>query len=102
MFLTINLERPSVSAIVLPEEALVPEQGRLFVFVVADGKAEKRAVTITQRRPGDVQVASGLKAGERVVVEGTLRLRPGAQVQEVPASAGAAGGATGSPAPAKT
>lgn len=89
MFLTVNLERPAVTAIVIPEQALVPEQGNLFVYVVAGGKAEKRPVTIRQRRPGDVQVASGLEVGEKVVIEGTLRLRPGAQVEEV---AGAGGG----------
>jgi membrane fusion protein, multidrug efflux system len=89
MFLTVQLERPSVTAIVIPEQALVPEQGKLYVYVVQGTTAEKRAVTIRQRRPGDVQVASGLQVGERLVVEGTLRLRPGAAVTEVPAGGGA-------------
>ena len=52
-----RLSRGAVDALVVPEQALVPEQGNMFVFVVKDGVAEKREVRIGQRRVGDVQVA---------------------------------------------
>jgi membrane fusion protein (multidrug efflux system) len=65
----------------VPEQALVPEQGDVFVFVVADGVAEKRRVRIGQRRVGDVQIVDGLSEGELVVTEGTQKLRDGAAVR---------------------
>jgi membrane fusion protein (multidrug efflux system) len=80
MFLTVRLSRGAVDAVMVPEEALVPEQGNMFVFVVKDGVAEKRQVRIGQRRVGDVQVVEGLAEGELVVTEGTQKLRDGAAV----------------------
>jgi membrane fusion protein (multidrug efflux system) len=90
MFLTVRLSRGEVAALMVPEEALVPEQGNLFVFVVADGRAQKRAVRIGQRRVGDVQVLEGLADGELVVTEGTQKLRDGSAVSVQQAGAGPA------------
>jgi len=81
MFLTVRLSRGAVDALLVPEQALVPEQGDVFVFVVADGVAEKRRVRIGQRRVGDVQIVDGLAEGELVVTEGTQKLRDGAPVR---------------------
>jgi membrane fusion protein (multidrug efflux system) len=49
---------------------------------VKDGKVEKRRITLRGRLPGEVVIGSGLVAGEKIVTEGTLRLRPGAPVRE--------------------
>jgi len=81
MFLTVHLTRSESDVLLVPEEALVPEQGDVFVFVVRDGKAGKRRVHIGQRRVGAVQVIDGLAAGEMVVTEGTQKVRDGAAVQ---------------------
>jgi len=81
MFLTVRLSRGAVDALLVPEQALVPEQGDVFVFVVAEGMAEKRRVRIGQRRVGDVQIVDGLVEGELVVTEGTQKLRDGAPVR---------------------
>jgi membrane fusion protein (multidrug efflux system) len=51
------------------------------VFVVADGKAQRREVRIGARRPGSVEVLAGLKVGEQVVVEGTQKVRDGSPVR---------------------
>ncbi|MCM2310421.1 MAG: efflux RND transporter periplasmic adaptor subunit [Steroidobacteraceae bacterium] len=80
MFLTVRLSRGAVDALLIPEQALVPEGGQMFVFVVRDGVAEKRKVQIGQRRVGDVQVVEGLAGGDLVVTEGTQKLRDGAAV----------------------
>jgi membrane fusion protein (multidrug efflux system) len=92
MFLTVNLIRERVDALLVPEQALVPEQDKQFVFVaVADGdqhKAVKRQVQIGRRQPGIVEVIDGLAAGEQVIVEGTLKVRDGAPLSL--AGAGAA------------
>jgi membrane fusion protein (multidrug efflux system) len=99
MFLTVRLSRGAVDALLVPEEALVPEQGNVFVFVAKDGVAEKRSVRIGQRRVGDVQVVEGLVAGELVVTEGTQKLRDGAalRLQEAPAAPAAQDPATARP-----
>jgi len=80
MFLTVRLSRGAIDALLVPEEALVPEQGDVFVYVVKDGKAAKRKVRIGERRVGDVRVIEGLAVGESVVTEGTQKLRDGATV----------------------
>jgi membrane fusion protein (multidrug efflux system) len=81
MFLNVRLARDATDALVVPEQALVPEQGDMFVFVVKDDTAEKRLVRIGQRRVGDVQIMQGILAGDLVVTEGTQKLRDGARVQ---------------------
>jgi membrane fusion protein (multidrug efflux system) len=80
MFLNVSLANDEREALVIPEEALTPEAERQFVFVVADGKASRREVRIGGRRPGTVEITAGLTAGERVVVEGTQKIRDGAIV----------------------
>jgi membrane fusion protein (multidrug efflux system) len=84
MFFTVTLLRDQVQALVVPEEAIVPEQSRQFVWVVSDdGRVERREVQTGRRRPSLVEVLSGLQPGERVVVEGTQRARPGGTVEVV-------------------
>jgi membrane fusion protein (multidrug efflux system) len=82
MFIEARLEtavRPS--ATVIPEEAVSPSQGANYVWVVRDGKAERRVVVLGVRSPGSVEVRQGIEPGDQVVVGGTDRLTPGAQVQ---------------------
>ncbi len=82
MFMSVRLLREDIVSLMVPEQALVPEQSRVFVFVVAgNGAVEKREVHIGRRRPGAVEVVSGLAAGETVVAEGTQKARAGKPVQ---------------------
>jgi membrane fusion protein (multidrug efflux system) len=83
MFLNVSLANDEREALVIPEEALTPEAEKQYVFVVADGKASRREVRIGGRRPGSVEVLAGLNAGERVVVEGTQKIRDGASVRGI-------------------
>jgi membrane fusion protein, multidrug efflux system len=82
MFMTAKISAAAAQALLVPEGAIVPEQGKTFVFVVKGGVASKREVTLGRRRPGEVQVTTGLSDGERVVVEGTQKIRDGASVLE--------------------
>ncbi|OLC08082.1 MAG: hypothetical protein AUH42_02375 [Gemmatimonadetes bacterium 13_1_40CM_70_11] len=68
------------TAVVVPEEAIVPIQGAAFVWAVADGKADRRPVELGVRTPGLVEVTRGLVAGAQVVVGGQELLFPGAPV----------------------
>ncbi len=54
-----------------------------FVFVVADGQAQKREVRIGARSPGSVEILAGLDIGERVIVEGTVKVREGGAVRDL-------------------
>jgi membrane fusion protein, multidrug efflux system len=81
MFLNVTLANDEREALVIPEEALSPEAERQYVYVVTDGKVSRREVRIGGRRPGRVEILAGLTAGERVVVEGTQKVRDGATVR---------------------
>jgi membrane fusion protein (multidrug efflux system) len=82
MFMNVRLQGREAPTLLVPEEALVPEQGKTYVYVVTAGKAARREVRTGGRRPGVVAVLSGLGETESVVTEGTQRLRDGAQVEE--------------------
>ncbi|MEO7386751.1 MAG: efflux RND transporter periplasmic adaptor subunit [Gammaproteobacteria bacterium] len=86
MFMTVGLEKKRDNVLLVPEEALVPREGRQYVFVVEDGKALEREVTLGGRAPGFAEIRSGLAAGALVVTEGTQRIRTGGAVQMSPES----------------
>ena len=82
MFLTVNLLNDTVEALVIPERALIPERSMQYVYVVGDNEiVEKRAVQIGRRRPGEVEIISGLSAGELVIIDGTQKARDGQPVE---------------------
>jgi membrane fusion protein (multidrug efflux system) len=81
MFLTVSLLNEDVKALLVPEEAIVPERSKQYVFVVGEGDiVERREVNTGRRRPGEVEVLNGLAPGERVITEGTQKVRPGQPV----------------------
>jgi membrane fusion protein (multidrug efflux system) len=82
MFMTVNLQGQPKPTLLVPEAAIVPEQGKTYVFVVTDDVVERREVRTGRRRPGEVEIAEGLREGERVVVEGTQNIRDGIRVRE--------------------
>jgi membrane fusion protein, multidrug efflux system len=82
MFMTVSLQGDVVPALIVPEAAVVPEQGRAFIFVVEDGIAHRREVALGRRRPGEVEITAGIKEGERVVVDGTQNLTDNAKVHD--------------------
>lgn len=101
------------NALMIPEEAILPQGGRQYVVKLAAGEGGEAAppvsrrveVTLGVRRDGQVQVTTGLSEGERVVVAGQQRLqRDGTPVRVVdmsraPAASPVAAGAGRAPAP---
>ena len=83
MFLNVRLAPDAREALMIPEAALMPEQSRQFLYVVEDGRATRREVRIGRREPGRVEVVAGLQPGERVIVEGTQKVRDGGAVREL-------------------
>lgn len=84
MFLTVTLLKDDVVSLLIPEQALIPERSKQFVFVVNDQDlVERREVITGRRRPGQVEILEGLSPGELVVTEGTQSARPGQPVRIV-------------------
>lgn len=78
-----------VGAVLVPSQAVQSGQKGPYVFVVkADQTVEPRPVVPGTADGRDVVITSGLTAGERVVVDGQLRLAPGTRVEVKPAAAG--------------
>jgi multidrug efflux system membrane fusion protein len=72
-------------ALLIPDRALGSDQAQKFVFVVnAEKKVEFRPVKIGPLIDGLRVVSAGLKAGEQVIVEGLMRVRPGMVVDPRP------------------
>ncbi|MBT8445478.1 MAG: efflux RND transporter periplasmic adaptor subunit [Gammaproteobacteria bacterium] len=86
MFMTVAVEKERENVLLIPEEALVPKQGRQFVYVIEDGKAIEKQVELGARVPGLAEIRSGLSAGDTIVTEGTQKVRNGAPVEIVSAS----------------
>lgn len=81
LFMSVRLRGTPLPTLMIPEEALVPEQGRSFVFVVEDGRAVQREVLTGGREPGRVAIVEGLQGSEQLIVEGMQRIRNGARVE---------------------
>lgn len=85
MLMTLNLLRNERQAMVIGEEAIIPQGESKYVLVVAEAggmlRAEKREVTLGTRMPGRVEVLSGLAVGDQIVTHGTLKVRPGMPVR---------------------
>jgi membrane fusion protein (multidrug efflux system) len=74
-------------ALMVPEQAIWPSGDQKMVYVVVDGVAKLVPVTLGARQPGLVEVTSGIKAGDEVVVSGQLKLHDGSKVNVQPAAA---------------
>jgi len=67
-------------AVLIPAVAVVPGLNEKNVFVVKDGKAERRAVETGTRLESTVHILSGLEAGETVITSGLQQIRVGQSV----------------------
>lgn len=73
-------------AITVPQEAVVQGQRGQSVWLVGkDNKAESRVVDVGEWSRGNWVIRSGLREGDTVIVDGSVRLAPGAPVKPVPA-----------------
>jgi HlyD family secretion protein len=72
--------RSAADAVTVPAAAVFSADGRDAVWVVKDGRAEEVPVTVGVQGPELVQIVSGVRPGQQVVVRGTDRVRGGQQV----------------------
>lgn len=72
-------------ALLVPDQAIATDQAQRIVYVVGDDDVVRAAPVVLGRQEGALRVIrSGLKATDRVVVNGIQRARPGAKVKPVP------------------
>ena len=81
MFVTARLALGEQSLPAVPASAVRADGNLRHVFTVTDGRLEDHLVQVDETRAGLVPVVSGIKAGDRVVVDVTAEMRDGAKVQ---------------------
>lgn len=81
LFASVKLEvNRNEQAILLPEQALIPQGSQYFVMTVVDGKVNQVPVSIGQRKNSNVEILSGVNIEDVVITAGQLKLHPGAPV----------------------
>jgi multidrug efflux system membrane fusion protein len=85
-FVRVRMGQPKAETkLLISERAIGTDQDKKFVFVVgADNKVEYRPVNLGDTSDGLRIVTSGLNAGDRIIVNGLQRVRPGAVVDPKP------------------
>jgi multidrug efflux pump subunit AcrA (membrane-fusion protein) len=71
---------PARPRLTVPRAAIRTDQGQSIVFVVVEDRVERRAVRVGDARGDQVEIVSGLAAGDRVVVDGPPDLADGRKV----------------------
>ncbi len=84
LLMTVELQKDPRQTLVIPEEAILSEGREKYVFMIdtKDDKntALKREIEIGSRRPGEVEVLSGLSEGDDIITHGIIKVRPGSEV----------------------
>lgn len=92
MLLTVNVIANPRTALAVPELALIAERDRSFVYKIdSESTALKTPVEVGVRQEGMIEVRRGLTAGDRIVAEGTIKVRDGGKVRTAPQPAGGGG-----------
>jgi membrane fusion protein (multidrug efflux system) len=81
MFARVRLiTKDQADAMIVPEQALVPQGSEQYVFKIIDNKAARVKIETGQRRDGKVEVIAGLVPGDLIVTAGQLKIRDGSPV----------------------
>ena len=84
LFARVNLVVDSnLEALQVPEQALMPQGDKQFVYRVVDGKAVRTEIRTGMRRKGMVEIVEGLDAGETIIIAGQMKVQPDAPVTVV-------------------
>jgi RND family efflux transporter MFP subunit len=74
-------QAPSAPSVIVPKAAVKSVDGRSVVFVLNQDRVERRAIKIGIENGEQVEVVSGVRAGERVVIDGPATLKDGDKVK---------------------
>jgi len=85
----------SAQSVIIPYKAVTEQLGEFFVYVAGDSsKVTQRKLVLGEPIGANIIVKEGLKAGEKIAVEGVQNLREGAVINTAPPAAAQAKGAT--------
>jgi membrane fusion protein (multidrug efflux system) len=89
-FVAVSVEGTEpVTALGVPRAAVMSDQSGNYLYVVgADNKVERRSIQLGQSTAALAVIASGVKQGDSVILEGLQRVRPGIQVAPAPVASG--------------
>lgn len=93
MFARVQIGSDEGSALLIPEQALLQDGSRRYVYRVVDGKAVRTEVRTGRRVPGQVQILEGLSPGDQVITagQGKPMMHDGLPVKVLPAAPANAG-----------
>ena len=81
MLVNVRLAMEPRLSLSIPERALVPVGSRSYVFTIEDGKARRTEVKIGRRKPGYLEIISGVSDGQTVIADGLVGLQDGMAVK---------------------
>ncbi|WP_404366189.1 efflux RND transporter periplasmic adaptor subunit [Marinobacter sp.] len=79
-FMSVDLTLRQRQALVVPEQSILVQGSRAFVFLAEGEEARRQEVILGSREPGIVEVSSGLSDGDLVIVTGQDRLSSGDRI----------------------
>jgi membrane fusion protein, multidrug efflux system len=80
MLVMVRLAMEPRLSLSIPERALVPVGAKAFVFTITDGKARRLEVQTGRRKPGYLEIISGVQEGQLVIADGIVGLQDGMAV----------------------
>lgn len=83
LFARVSLGLAGAAAVIVPEQAVVARNGDFYIYRIAEGAAEEVAVSLGERRDGQVEIIAGLAPGDIVVTAGQQRLQNRSKVEIV-------------------
>lgn len=99
MLMTVDVKSPPREALTVPELAVIGEGSGAYVWKVGpENEVARTPVGIGSRREGRIEITQGLSAGDRIVTEGTVKIRGPGPIRPVEALADGAAPAAGGPA----
>lgn len=103
MLVDVRIYRPQRQAMVIPEIAVTQVGRESFVYRLdAEDKVEQLKVATGARRAGVVEIVEGLGLGDRIIIDGTGKVRPGQTVKPTPTAPMLSADAAADTAPAST
>ena len=81
MLVNVRLAMEPRLSLSIPERALVPVGSKAFVFTIGDGKAKRTEVKTGRRKPGYLEIISGVAEGQTIIADGIVGLQDGMAVK---------------------
>jgi len=81
MLVMVTLQVEPHPSLAVPERSLVPIGAKAYVFTIADEKAQRLEVKTGLRKPGVVEIRSGLQEGQIIIADGLVGLQDGAAIK---------------------